>query len=442
MGSNNPLRVFSPPPCLCGESYRRSRGCLSCTGRALLLALLATTAAARSSPASSDATRARLEQTERDRAAALAAQKDAAAKAAAAGTQAAQLAASRAAALSRLQQAEQATAEAATRMEALAGERRDAEERLAARAKAIEPLLPLVERLSLYPAETMLAVPLPPSQAIRGVLVLQGVAHEIAEQAAALQRERAALRAARDAVAAEAPHLAQAEAAQANAAAALDRQLAVANASQRRAETEAAAAGQRAADLAAQAATLRGLVDKLEQAKRREAAQARADAARRRTGGAGHQVAFAPTAPESMAPDAHPRGQLLVPVTGRVVRGWGEPTDAGPASGISYRPAPSARVVAPCGGRVLFAAPFRSYGRLVILDCGGGYDVVLAGFANLAVKLGQIVQKGDPVGTMPDWNPAARSNPPTLYVELRRGGEAVNPAPWFKPVAPSHAMVD
>src|SRR5271168_4544548 len=167
----------------------------------LLAALLIAAAAARGAgnapaPQSPDDARARLDQAERDRAAALAAQQSAAGRAAELAADAARLAAQRSAAEARLRQAEQATEQAALRMEALAAERRQAAEKLAERAKAIEPLLPLVERLSLYPTETMLAVSLPPEDAVRGLLVLQGMAHQVAEEAAALRHEQVALLAA------------------------------------------------------------------------------------------------------------------------------------------------------------------------------------------------------------------------------------------------------
>jgi len=412
----------------------------------LLAALLIAAAAARGAgnapaPQSPDDARARLDQAERDRAAALAAQQSAAGRAAELAADAARLAAQRSAAEARLRQAEQATEQAALRMEALAAERRQAAEKLAERAKAIEPLLPLVERLSLYPTETMLAVSLPPEDAVRGLLVLQGMAHQVAEEAAALRHEQVALLAASDAVAAETPKLSAAEATQASAAAELDRQIALADQGRRDAQDQAAAAATRAADLAAQAASLRALLDKIEQTRRDDEVRARADAAR-----AAHdkhtaaladarrrEVAFAaPTGKNAIMSSASSGGQLLTPVVGRVVRGWGDPTEAGPAVGISYRAAPAARVVAPCAGRVMFAAPFRSYGKLLIIDCGGGYDAVLAGFERLDAKLGTVLRAGDPVGVMPGWNPASGRDHPSLYVELRRDGEPVNPAPWLR----------
>jgi murein hydrolase activator len=119
----------------------------------------------------------------------------------------------------------------------------------------------------------------------------------------------------------------------------------------------------------------------------------------------------------------------VVPVAGTVVRTWGQPTEAGPSAGVSYRAAPNARVVSPCDGRVAFAAPFRSYGQLLIVDCAGDTDAVLAGFAHLDVHPGQSVHRGDPVGTMPNWDPGTQGDRPTLYVELRRSGKPVDPAP-------------
>ncbi len=50
------------------------------------------------------------------------------------------------------------------------------------------PLLPLIERMSLYPAETLLAVPASPEETLRGMLVLQGIAHQLETEAEALRR--------------------------------------------------------------------------------------------------------------------------------------------------------------------------------------------------------------------------------------------------------------
>jgi septal ring factor EnvC (AmiA/AmiB activator) len=123
---------------------------------------------------------------------------------------------------------------------------------------------------------------------------------------------------------------------------------------------------------------------------------------------------------------------LTAPVAGRVVRDFGDHTDAGPANGVSYQAPPSARVVSPCGGKVVFSGPFRSYGLLLIIDCGGGYRFVLAGLDRLDTPVGRQVQAGEPVGVMPNWDPRTPGDRPTLYMELRRGSQTVDPAPWLK----------
>ena len=125
-------------------------------------------------------------------------------------------------------------------------------------------------------------------------------------------------------------------------------------------------------------------------------------------------------------------GGAGAPVSGTLVRGFGDATDSGPSTGLSYHAAPGARVFSPCGGRIVFAGPFRSFGQLVIVDCGGGYHFVLAGFARIDLGVGQRVDSGQPVGVMPGWDPRTAGGRPALYVELRRAGQAVNPAPFLR----------
>lgn len=363
------------------------------------------------------------------RAAALAAQRQAADREAEARAAAAAVAAARVKAAANLREAEARTLAAADRMSELARAESRASEQLDARAATLIPLLPLIERLSLYPAETLLAVPAPPNDAVRGLLILQGVSRTLEHEAAALRQEQARLSEARLAVAEEAPRLTAAEAAQKSAAAELDRQLAAADLDEQQAEAENSTATRRAAEAAQRANSLHGLVEQLDAAERAaeaEAGRLRAEAAKRHH----HQPEPETTDSEPVTQAGH--GGLLVPVVGSVARAWGAPTEAGPAVGVSYRAAPQARVIAPCNGRVAFAAPFRSYGKLLILDCGGGITVVMAGFDRLSLKPGQTVGRGTPIGFMPDWNPATTGSRPTLYVELRRKGEPVNPAPLWR----------
>jgi len=387
-------------------------------------------------------TRQSLQDAERLNVEQLAVRNAAAQKAEQAVAAALRLAQERVVAAAKLRQAEAATAQVAARIDTLAERRRDVDQRVQARAKAIQPLLPLIERLSLYPAETLLAVPVPPDNALRGLLVLQGLSRQLEIEAEALRRDQAEAAAVAEALHQEAPRLAAAEAAQQTEADALDQAIAAAHAEQAAAEAQADQAARQAEAAAARMETLRSALAELEVQRRADEAKAQEEAARaerqKRSAEAqtAHQretAAAHPTGPGTIASGAGPRGQLQPPVIGVVVQSWGEQTDAGPATGVSYHAPPGAHVISPCGGRVVFAQNFRSYGLLLIVDCGGGYHVVLSGFDRLTAKLGQSLVAGEPVGVMPMWDPGSTAHRPALYVELRHAGTPVNPAPWLRP---------
>lgn len=339
------------------------------------------------------------------------------------------LAAARVTAAARLQAVEADADRAATQLDALSRRRAELQTELAARAAAMAPLLPLAERLRLDPAEALLAAEVPPDQALHGLLVLRGLAQRLEREAEALREEQAEVDRLSGEITAALPRLRAAQAVQTTQAAALDRSLAEARErrAKRNAADAAAQAAQRAAEQAAQrateAATVAGALDRLDAARRAGRPREPAPAPTRRD--AGLAQAAAP-GPESGA------ARLAVPVAGRIVQGWGDPTDAGPAGGLTYRAPPQARVASPCGGRVAFAGPFRSFGLLLIVDCGRGVDVVMAGFDHLDAQVGQPIQAGEPVGVMPPWNPQAPGSRPGLYVELRKDGQRVDPAPFLR----------
>ena len=408
----------------------------------IVSAVLITPAAATGKSTRQDETRRNLEAAERLKLQQSQLGKEAAERAARAASEAAVLGQQRVQAAAKLQEAEANLQAVAARMDALSAKRREAEQRLNDRAAMLRPLLPLIERLSLYPMETLLAVPEDPEGALRGLLVLKGLSRKIEADAEALVRDQADLDAAVKELQGEEPHLIEAQAAQKQQAAALDAQIAAARATQESADAEARAASAQAAQAAAKAETLKAALAALHAAERATAAkaqmeaeraerqqrQADAQAARRR-----EAVAAAPSGPTaSLSNSSTAAGRLQPPVIGVVVRSWGQPTDGGPATGLSYHAPPGARVIAPCGGRVVFADTFRSYGLLMIVDCGGGYHVVLAGFDRLDVRLGQSIVTGEPVGVMPSWEPGSSERRPALYVELRHRGQPVNPAPWLR----------
>jgi len=327
-----------------------------------------------------------------------------------------------------------------------------------ARNEAFRPLLPVMMRLSLWPAETVLAVPAEPEEALRGALVLRGLVRRLEEEAAGLREAGAAAQAALTLAEREQAALAAADRRAREAAEAVEAELDAARARRAAAEAAEDRAAERAQAAAAQARDLAEMVQRLERERQRREAEERAnaaaqaaEAARRRAEEARERrLAEAAAArdrqeararpprseerhPEERRPEERPEprpepvaGRAL-PVAGRVATGWGEAGPGGPHRGITFAASPSARVVSPCTGRAVYAAPFRSYGLLLIVDCGGEYHFVLAGLDRLDVAAGQRLLAGEPVGLL-----AGPGGPgASLYVELRRGGRPVDPRPWF-----------
>ena len=116
---------------------------------------------------------------------------------------------------------------------------------------------------------------------------------------------------------------------------------------------------------------------------------------------------------------AQPRLPYALPVSGRLVTGVGEISDGGVHSrGLTFAVDPGAAVVAPANGRVAYAARFRSYGHVVVLDHGRGWTTVITDLATLDVAPGQRVRPGTPIGR-------AGAQAPRVTVELRREGRPV-----------------
>jgi murein hydrolase activator len=109
-----------------------------------------------------------------------------------------------------------------------------------------------------------------------------------------------------------------------------------------------------------------------------------------------------------------------LPVVGQIVTGLGEISNTGVrARGLTIATRPSAQVVAPTGGRIAFAAPYRGFGSIVIIDHGRGWTTTITSLADLDVKVGDAVDQGSPIGR-------AGPSRPTITVELRRNGTPVD----------------
>ncbi|MEZ5812287.1 MAG: murein hydrolase activator EnvC [Rhizobiaceae bacterium] len=132
------------------------------------------------------------------------------------------------------------------------------------------------------------------------------------------------------------------------------------------------------------------------------------------------------------------RGKVALPVAGRIVARFGSRDGVGgKRNGDTVQTQSGAIVTAPTDAIVLYSGPFRSYGQVLILDAGDGYHVVMAGLDRINAAFGQSVLAGEPVGAMGEIRLASSvahktgNNSPELYVEFRKNGKPVDPAPWW-----------
>ena len=121
---------------------------------------------------------------------------------------------------------------------------------------------------------------------------------------------------------------------------------------------------------------------------------------------------------------------LKPPVVGHVLRHFGErDADGVTSDGVTFVALPGAPVVAPASGRVVFAGPFRGYGKIIILQHDGGYHSFLAGFGRIDAEMDEDVEAGEPLGVLPVMGtPRAE-----LYFEWRHNDQPADPAKFSVP---------
>ncbi|MEN7537439.1 murein hydrolase activator EnvC family protein [Aurantiacibacter flavus] len=208
------------------------------------------------------------------------------------------------------------------------------------------------------------------------------------------------------------------------------KELAELETSQRLAARAAGSTANREADralaLAEQARDLDGLVDELDRAAtlRSELAALSGPVLRpprpREPGAAGVEL-FGSANADAAGP-AQPDGPspYILPVTGRLVTGFGASDGARTSTGLTLAPIAGAQVVAPGAGRIAFAGAYRGYGQIVIVEHAGGWTSLVTGLARADAKVGDQVAAGAPLGV-------AGPGRPTITLELRKAGEPVNP---------------
>ena len=124
-----------------------------------------------------------------------------------------------------------------------------------------------------------------------------------------------------------------------------------------------------------------------------------------------------------------PGGQAFWPVRGRIEHRFGETLQGELRwKGLVIDAPEGAEVKAIADGRVLMADWLQGYGLVVVVEHGKG-DMSLYGYNQSAlVSTGDQVRAGQPIALV---GTSGGRGTPSLYFEIRRQGQAVNPLPWL-----------
>ncbi len=142
------------------------------------------------------------------------------------------------------------------------------------------------------------------------------------------------------------------------------------------------------------------------------------------------------------------QGSLSLPVLGSVLHRYDEPDAAGVRRpGLVIATSPAALVTVPWPATIRYRGPLLDYGNVMIVEPARGYLMIFAGLAQVFGETGDVLAAGEPVGLMGGQEPPAQEfgaefvanaaagggagQTETLYVELRKGKETLDPTEWF-----------
>lgn len=110
----------------------------------------------------------------------------------------------------------------------------------------------------------------------------------------------------------------------------------------------------------------------------------------------------------------------ILPARGKLLSGFHELNATGYRErGVRIALANDLRVVAPAAGTVSFAGRYRSYGQIVIIEHGNGWNSLMTNLGSTQVKKGQGVKQGAVLGL-------AKSDAPEIGIELRKNGRVMD----------------
>lgn len=125
-----------------------------------------------------------------------------------------------------------------------------------------------------------------------------------------------------------------------------------------------------------------------------------------------------------------PANQSIWPVSGKVLHRFGELLQGELRwKGLVIAAPEGSEVKAISDGRVLLADWLQGYGLVIVVE-HGKTDLSLYGYnQSVLVNVGDHVRAGQAIGLV---GISGGQKQPSLYFEIRRQGQAVNPQPWLK----------
>ncbi len=133
----------------------------------------------------------------------------------------------------------------------------------------------------------------------------------------------------------------------------------------------------------------------------------------------------------SGSPFKEQKGRLAWPVDGALRVGFGKTRNPElgtmlESHGLEVAAAIGSPVRSVWGGKVLYASPFRGYGKLMIIDHGEKFYSLYAHVARFVKQSGEQVAPGDVIAY------SGFEGRDSLYFEIRRSGQPLDPLPWLK----------
>ncbi len=110
----------------------------------------------------------------------------------------------------------------------------------------------------------------------------------------------------------------------------------------------------------------------------------------------------------------------ILPKRGQIRSGFSELSVNGYRErGIKMMVPASSAIKAPASGKIEYAGVYRNFGRIVIIEHGGGWTTLITNMAAIYVEEGQMIDQGDDIGT-------AKATDNEILIELRRNGRPMD----------------